>query len=225
MVNAGASEDINNIKRLLKQRTPSILPKSVTSTPIPGVYEVYLGGSIFYMDKTTSYVLIGGNLFNDTTKTNITTERLNLLSIIKFGDLPFHNAIEIKKGSGAYKFAIFTDPDCPYCKMLEKNLAASDATNFTAYVFLYPLKELHPDAFSKSESIWCAKDRAEAWSNFMVNNSAPEKVTCENPLESNQKLAEDLGVTGTPTVYLNNGQQTQDLQVLLAAIKEKIALQ
>ena len=55
----------------------------------------------------------------------------------------------------------------------------------------------------------------------MVKNTAPEKATCDNPLAANEKLAENLGVGGTPTIYLNNGQLTQDPQELLAAIKAK----
>jgi thiol:disulfide interchange protein DsbC len=55
----------------------------------------------------------------------------------------------------------------------------------------------------------------------MVKGTAPVKNTCDNPIESNAKLANDLGVAGTPTIYLNNGNQTQNPQELLAAMKEK----
>jgi thiol:disulfide interchange protein DsbC len=152
-------------------------------------------------------------------KHNLTEESLKQLTTIKFSELPLQNAIEIKKGTGAYKFAVFSDPDCPYCKSLESGLAKAGLSDYTAYIFLLPLKTLHPDAAAKSESIWCAKNKAEAWTNFMVKGTSPEKANCDNPLTANEKLADEIGVSGTPSIYLNNGHQTQNPQELLTAIK------
>jgi thiol:disulfide interchange protein DsbC len=202
-------------------RQPPIKAKSIKLSPLAGLYEVYASGNIFYVDKTVSYVMVGGSLLDDASKKNLTAERLKELTSIKFGDLPLKNAIEIKKGTGAYKFAVFTDPDCPYCKTLEQGLEKLEVTDYTAYVFLFPLKELHPDAVAKAESIWCAKDKPEAWLNWMVKGTSPVSSTCDNPIVSNEKLADALGVAGTPTIYLNDGKQTQNPQELIAAIKER----
>lgn len=214
------AEDIANIKSNLEKRTPAMNAKSIKSTPLTGLYEVYANGNIFYVDKTVSYVMVGGALMEDSTKKNLTAERLVELTSIKFDTLPLKNAIEIKKGNGAYKFAVFSDPDCPFCKTLEQGLDKMNLTDYTAYVFLFPLKELHPDATAKAESIWCAKDKKEAWFNWMVKGTSPEKATCGNPLAANEKLADELGVAGTPTIYLNNGKQTQSPQELVTAMKE-----
>jgi thiol:disulfide interchange protein DsbC len=221
LAQANTVDDIAAIKSNLEMRTPPIKAKSIKLSPLAGLYEVYVSGNIFYVDKTVSYVMVGGSLLDGTTKKNITAERFKELSSIKFADLPLKNAIEIKKGTGAYKFAVFSDPDCPYCKTLEQGLDKMAVTDYTAYVFLFPLKELHPDATAKAESIWCAKDKQETWLSWMVKGNAPVKNTCANPIESNEKLADDLGVAGTPTIYLNNGTQTQNPQELVAAIKEK----
>lgn len=221
LANASEADDINSIKMNLEKRTPPLNAKSIKLSPLAGVYEVYANGNIFYVDKTVSYVMVGGSLVEDATKRNLTTERLQELTTIKFDTLPFKNAIEIKKGNGQYKFAVFSDPDCPFCKTLEQGLEKMGISDYTAYIFLFPLKELHPDAVAKSESIWCAKDKNEAWSNWMVKGIAPVKASCENPLAANEKLADDLGVAGTPTIYMNNGKQTQAPQELVAAIKER----
>jgi thiol:disulfide interchange protein DsbC len=218
---AGEAEDITAIKKNLEKRSPPLNAKSVKLTPLTGIYEVYANGNIFYVDKTVSYVMVGGSLLEDSTKRNLTAERLKELTSIKFDSLPLKNAIEIKKGNGAYKFAVFSDPDCPFCKTLEQGMEKMGVSDYTAYVFLFPLKELHPDAAAKAESIWCAKDKSKAWLNLMVKGVAPEKAICENPIAANEKLADELGVAGTPTIYLNDGKQTQVPQELVAAIKEK----
>lgn len=219
LAKAGTHEDVLAIQSIIESRSPPLRAKSIKPSPIPGLYEVFVQGNLIYTDKTFSYVIINGAMIDFISKKNLSEESLKQLSTIKFSDLPLQNAIKIKKGSGTYNFAIFSDPDCPYCKSLESGLVKAGATDFTAYIFLYPLKTLHPDAASKSESIWCAKDKAEAWSSFMLKGTAPEKANCDNPLAANERLADEIGVSGTPTIYLNNGQQTQDLLELIAAIK------
>ncbi|MCF8158753.1 MAG: DsbC family protein [Burkholderiaceae bacterium] len=219
LAQAGAQEDIATIQSTLESRTPPIKARSVKPSPIAGLYEVFVQGNLIYTDKTFSYVIVNGAMMDTSSKKNLTEESLNQLTTIKFSELPLQNAIEIKKGSGAYQFAVFSDPDCPYCKSLESGLAKAGVSDYTAYIFLYPLKTLHPDAAAKSESIWCAKDKAEAWTNFMVKGTAPEKANCDNPLAANEKLADKIGVSGTPSIYLKNGHQTQNPQELVAAIK------
>lgn len=218
---ANTTDDIATIKSNLEMRKPPLKAKSIKLSPLAGLYEVYANGNIFYVDKTVSYVMVGGSLLEDASKKNLTAESLKELTSIKFDALPFKNAIEIKKGTGAYKFAVFSDPDCPFCKTLEQGLDKLAVSDYTAYVFLFPLKELHPDAVVKAESIWCAKDKNEAWNNWMVKGIAPVKAICDNPIASNEKLADEFGVAGTPTIYLNNGKQTQSPQELVAAIKER----
>jgi thiol:disulfide interchange protein DsbC len=219
---AGAVEDIASIKSQLEIRTPPLKAKSIKPSPIPGLYEVFSQGNLFYTDKNFSYVIVNGSIIETANKKNLTEESFNQLTKIKFNDLPLNNAIEIKKGSGTYKFAVFSDPDCPFCKTLEGGLAKTGVSDYTAYIFLYPLKDLHPDAVAKSESIWCAKDKAEAWSNYMLKGTEPEKATCENPIAAINKLADEIAVPGTPTIYLNDGQFTQNPQDLVNAINASI---
>lgn len=220
-ININSEADIQTIKTNLANRSADLKVKSVKATPIPGLYEVFANGNIFYMDKSAHFVLVNGMLIDDVEKKNITEERYKTLTRIEFNQLPFQNAIEIKKGTGAYKFAVFSDPECPFCKKLEQGLEKLKVTDYTAYVFLFPLKELHPDAAQKSESIWCAKDKTIAWSDWMLTDKTPEKLTCNNPLKDNEQLADSLGVLGTPTIYLQDGSMTQSPQALIAAMNQK----
>lgn len=219
LAHAGKDEDIATIQSTLESRTPPIKSRSIKPSPITGLYEIFVQGNLIYTDKNFSYVIVNGAMMDTTSKINLTEESLKQLTTIKFSELPLQNAIEIKKGTGAYKFAVFSDPDCPYCKSLESGLAKAGLSDYTAYIFLLPLKTLHPDAAAKSESIWCAKNKAEAWTNFMVKGTSPEKANCDNPLTANEKLADEIGVSGTPSIYLKNGHQTQNPQELVAAIK------
>ena len=77
-----------------------------------------------------------GNLIDLKTRANLTQQRQDQLNVVDFSRLPLDKAIVKVKGDGSRKIAIFTDPDCPYCKRLEQELAK--VSNVTVYVFLLP---------------------------------------------------------------------------------------
>lgn len=218
VMSAHAGSETEALKEKLESSSAGMLIKSITTTPIPGVYEVYANGRIFYSDSKGEHIL-AGNLYEVASKRNLTEDRAKALSKIEFDQLPLNNAIAITKGSGARKFAVFSDPDCPYCKMLEQNLDKIGLTDYTAYIFLFPLEEIHKDARAKSEAIWCADDRAAAWNAWMKEGKLPEKKSCDAPISANRELGDMLGVAGTPTIYLSDGTKAESPDQLIAALR------
>lgn len=187
----------------LKKKYPKTQFQSLSSSPLPGIYEVVMGRNIAYVDETGRYFLFG-HLFDMQTQTDLTEGKqpINQVAKTDFSTLPFENAITIKKGDGSRKMAVFSDPDCPYCKQLEQNLKALD--NVTIYVFLFPLEQLHPDAKAKAIGVWCAANKAQAWYDLMLKG-VTKSGSCENPIDANIQLAQRLGINGTPTIILEDG--------------------
>jgi thiol:disulfide interchange protein DsbC len=71
------------------------------------------------------------------------------------------------------------------------------------YIKLFPLK-IHPDAYEKAKAIVCEKSLALLEDAF--ENKPLPKATCETSvLDENSKLAEKLGISGTPAIILPNG--------------------
>jgi thiol:disulfide interchange protein DsbC len=128
---------------------------SVTKTTYLGLYEVYADGQVLYTDEKVSALLIG-SLIDGKTMKNVTTERMQKLTAIKFSELPLAQAVKQVRGDGKRVFATFEDPNCGYCKKMAKEIAKLD--NVTIYTFLYPI--LSPDSLEKSNQIWCASDRS-----------------------------------------------------------------
>ena len=140
------------------------------------------------------------------TKRDLTSDRVDELNRIDFQTLPFDRVVKIVRGDGSRRLAVFTDPDCPYCKMLEKELAS--VTNVTIYSFLFPLTAIHPKAEAKAQSIWCSPDRAAAWTHWMLDGKEPETKSCEGiPTAEIVELGKKLNVTGTPTMYFSTGRR------------------
>ena len=160
-------------------------------------------GDIAYIDPTGTF-LISGSLIDMKAKKNITSARINELQRIDFSDLPLTNAIKQVRGNGKRVLVTFEDPNCGFCKKLAKEMLNLKDT--TIYTFMIPI--LAPDSADKSKAIWCAQDRAKAWTDWMVDGKLPGAAgTCENPIAKNAELAHKLHVSGTPTMFLVDGNR------------------
>ncbi|HZV55238.1 MAG TPA: DsbC family protein [Rhodocyclaceae bacterium] len=177
---------------------------SVRKAGALGLYEVLIGGEILYTDDKASHVIVG-HIIDPKTRKDLTQERLDKLSQIKFSDLPLDVAIKIVKGNGGNgkrTIATFEDPNCTYCKKLAKELQGLN--DITVYTFLHPI--LSQDSLDKSKSIWCAPDRAKAWTDAMLNGVMPAAGKCDTAaLDKSMALARKLSIRGTPAIFLADG--------------------
>ncbi len=200
---AGAQEAA--IRKNLPERIPQLQKiDEVSKTPIDGIFEVRVNGTdIYYTDAQANY-LIQGNLIDTKQKRNLTEERVDKLTAINFDALPFKDAFTIVRGNGKRKLAVFEDPNCGYCKRFEKDL--QKINNVTVYLFLYPI--LSADSGEKSKAIWCAKDKAKAWQDWMVRDITPPPASCDSAaIARNVELGHKFKITGTPTLVFADGSR------------------
>lgn len=193
-----------SIVRTLESRYPKLKVLDVRPAPMLSLYEVFTGTEVFYTDKAGDYLV--PQLIDTRTKKDLASEQVDIRNSIDFNTLPFDKAIKIVRGTGSRKLAIFTDPDCPYCQALEKEM--KDVTDVTIYTFLFPLTRIHPNAERHARAIWCSADRAQAWTVWMQDRKEPEEKTCDGvPIEALSALGEKLHIPGTPTLYFETGRR------------------
>jgi thiol:disulfide interchange protein DsbC len=219
------AQDSDRIKAELKRKLPEAPVDSVSKVPYGSLYEVIVGGDIFYTDDKVSF-LVAGSIIDLASKTNVTEARMRQMNAIKWDALPFDQAIKIVRGNGSRKIAMFEDPNCGYCKRFERDLQG--VNDLTVYVFLYPI--LSPDSLSKSKAVWCAPDRAKMWLDHMVRDAAIEGSTaCATPIDKILAFGKDKRIQGTPTVIFENGDRVpgamavEDFEKKLAEIAKKPA--
>jgi thiol:disulfide interchange protein DsbC len=198
-----ALADEASVRRGVEGRLEGIKIESVTRTPYAGLYEIVVGETIFYTDEKVSF-FFKGDVIEARSQKNITEDRMQKLSAIKFEDLPLDLAIKQVRGNGKRVVAIFSDPFCPYCKSLDRALLREN--DITIYTFLYPI--LRAESPEKSRTIWCAPDRAKAYYDFMLNGREPATAAaCNAPVEKWLALGQKAGVRATPTSFATNGQR------------------
>lgn len=194
----------STIRKSLTEHLPN-LPAidEINKTPMPGLYEVRVGTDVFYTDVQGNYIL-QGSLFDVRQRRNLTEERLDKLSAIPFDQLPLKNAFTQVHGTGKRKLVVFADPNCGFCKRFEKDL--QNLADVTIYHLLYPI--LGEDSRVKSRNIWCAKDRARTWDDWMLRGVTPPAAQCDlAAVDANVEFGKKHRISGTPTLILTDGSR------------------
>ena len=195
------------LRKNLGERYPQLKNiDEVNKTGIPGLFELRVNGSdILYTDAQGNY-LFQGTLIDTKTRKDLTQERIDKLTAVKFDALPFKDSFTIVRGNGKRKLVVFEDPNCGYCKRFERDLQNVD--NVTISMFLYPI--LGAESAEKSRAIWCSKDPVKAWQDWMVRDQqpAPASASCDSAaLTRNVELGRNFKITGTPTLIFVNGSR------------------
>src|SRR3970282_1651129 len=183
LISSGAAASEATVKQAMQKKYPGIQVESVTRTPVAGIYEVFVGGGVHYVDENVNYIIMNGRLIDIDRKIDLTEERMRVLTGVRFDQLPF---------------------DLAFRKKIERELAQLE--NVTIYIFLYPV--LGPDSYEKSKAVWCSKDRVKVWDEMMLNGNPPKTAgTCDTPIEKNLAYGRQKGISGTPTLFFADGQR------------------
>jgi len=198
-----AHADEASLKKSLSIHFPNQKIEVLKKIPSLQLYEVMIEDQFIYIDEKTHYFFTG-YLHDLKNKRNITKERLQEIRNarrIDINSLPLEYAIKEVKGNGNRKLVIFSDPNCGYCKRLEKELL--HINNVTIYTLLYPILQ---GSRELSEAIWCSDNRLESWNDFMLNGTAPTEKDCESPIDTLLQTGRKYKVNSTPTMVFTNGK-------------------
>jgi len=176
---------------------------AVRPSPVVGLYEVQSGRNIFYSDADGSHFIIGGHVIDSIARKDLTKARMEEINRVDWSALPLDKAIVSGDKHATLKLAVFTDPECPYCRKFELELAKLKGVK--VYSFLFPLS-FHKHAKDWATAIWCSKDQHKMMTDIMINNADPKAGTCKTPIDDIVALGKKLGITGTPTMIAGDGR-------------------
>jgi len=194
-----------------KKAYPHTQVESVAGTGIAGLSEVVTGGNILYFAPEGNYLLFG-EIYTSKGK-NLTAARREELAAIRLENLPLDLGVKI--GNGRNRLIEFTDPDCPYCRKVERFFKGR--RDVTRYVFFAPLVQLHPDSERKVAWILSSKNREKAFHEIMSGKHDKDRLPQPDKragelVARHRQLATNMGVMGTPLFWVN-GRMVQGADI------------
>ena len=167
------------------------------------------GAGNIYITKDKKYTILG-NVINNK---NGQPLRANFPVNKKI----VQNGVMFTFGKGDKEIYLITDPECPFCRMMEKETKANLEKNYKVHVILFPLS-FHKHAKDMTYYILAGKTDEEKakrlretlsgsndWKNY--HPTKEEKTKFDKILNNSKKAVEELGARGTPSVYDKNFNQ------------------
>ncbi|MEX0914728.1 MAG: DsbC family protein [Wenzhouxiangellaceae bacterium] len=205
---AEPAQDFAAIEQAVRQAMPSTHIDAIAPSPIPGLVEVVAGQNVLYADTSGRWLLVG-HLYDLTTARDVTADRKAQLSRLDWHSLPLAAAVHY--GEGPLRLAIFSDPDCPWCRKL--NQALRFAQGIEVWEIMFPVPALHPAARDKAVDILCHARPAEALAHTMDGKAMPGEPPAADCIGQAQQRVEQAmafgranGIQGTPTLVAPDGR-------------------
>ena len=193
--------DLGKLQAALGGRAPD----SIAETPVPGLYEIVLGSQVLYLSEDGRYAMQGDVIDLDAGN-NLTENRRNDLRSAALKKVSEKDMIIFPaNGDAKYQVSVFTDIDCGYCRKLHSEISAYNEKGITVRYLAFPRAGLNSESYNKAVSAWCADNPQEAITAAKLGEEIDEK-TCPNPVADQYQLGQQLGVRGTPSIILDNGE-------------------
>lgn len=209
--NMGSDEkkSSDDVLVLLRALMPESNIEKPTNTPSKELLRINIDGHYAYITKDGKYALIG-SLIDLSDGTDLTEQARKADRIRAIEDYSVKDMI-VYPSSGQEKsiITVFTDSSCPYCKKLHQEIPILQEAGITVRYIAFPRGGPGGHGFNQMRSVWCDTNRVKAMN--IVMDTAQGTVgdgNCNeaNAVTSGYRLGSNLGVKGTPSIVLENGQ-------------------
>ena len=191
------------VSRALAQILPGQQPDQISTTPVNGIYEAVYGPQVVYITADGQYVF-NGDLYALGTRTNLTDAKRKQGRLRLLNSIDPATFITFKPKKIKYVVTVFTDVDCTFCRKMHSEINTYLNRGIEIRYASYPRTGVNSSSYYKAVSVWCAPDRQAALTRAKTG-ALPEKRTCDNPVDEQMAIAEQLGIDGTPLLVFADG--------------------
>lgn len=212
----------SEVAAALKLRLPKTPIDNLTCDGIGPLCEVVSGDTLFYVDESARFLLVG-RLYDMETRRDVTAARLleinpDLIAAggarkadhtgqeesaepksapakVDLSSLPPEGAIRWGNPKGA-KLVVFSDFQCGYCRQLAGELEKADVA-----IEERPISILGAESRALSEKVLCAPDPVKALHKAYAGEQPAARKGCTaQGLDANEAFAKKHGFAGTPVL-------------------------
>jgi len=183
---------------------PELSAGSIRPSPIPGLYEIMLGGQISYVSADGHY-LIQGDLYDTAQERNLTESRREVAREAAIDQVDESSMIVFRPKTVKHMVTVFTDIDCGYCRKLHSQIADYNALGIEVRYMSFPRSGPGTESWFKAEKVWCADDRNTALTLAKTGAAVKGEECATAPIAQHYRLGRSLGIRGTPAIVTENG--------------------
>lgn len=205
---AGDEAAVKAIRAALVKALPGLQITDIKPAGQSGLYEVDSNNSDMIYATADGTHFVVGQLYSVVAKglVNLTEQTQARQRVALLKAVPADEMITYApKGKPKAVIDVFTDLDCPYCRLLHREVPQLNAMGIQVNYLAYPRTGPNTPSFEKYVSVWCSKDRKAAFTAAKEGQPLPRK-TCDNPVRKQYDLGNRIGVDATPTIVLQDGE-------------------
>ena len=200
------------IRESLTGNLPRLSIVSFKESHAPGIYQVEInGGEVIHVTADGKHIINGDLLaiqpggVENITETWRSKKRVDALQSLKDEDLVVYQAEGEEKG----EIIAFTDTSCGYCRKFHQEIPQLNAMGITVKYAAWPRYGLQSPAGQTMAHIWCSSDREHTMTLAKTSQPVPKpEGKCNTKVIDDQiALGREVGVRGTPAVYLSDGRK------------------
>ena len=207
-------------QRQLRQTFTNLQFEDFGPSPVEGpIYQANAGGRIVYYAPKSEHLLFAA--VYDRNGVNVTALAQEAAAAKRLKHIDPAKALAIGP-AGAPTVIEFTDPDCPYCRALDRFWAAKAAEGKPVRRLIFFVSGIHADAAAKAEHILCSPDPAAAFEKLYAGAAPKVLATCaagKAKVAVHAATVTQLGIGGTPTVIVDgrivSGFRQDELEAFL----------
>ncbi len=196
----------------IENKLQSMLPQGVAlnfyeDSEIKDFYVLNVANNqIVYISKDFKYIFAGEVIKSSSDGLESVNELykrkliLNLLS-----QVPENELIKFISENEKYLIHIFTDVTCAYCRIFHSEIEDYLAKGISVAYLAFPRDGTEGDSAKNMEYAWCSPDRNTAITKLKFGEDIDE-YDCQNPVNKHYEIGRMIGITGTPSIILSNGQ-------------------
>lgn len=206
IVPAAGASDINEADyKRIQEVFPELSANQISPSPIPGLYQIMLGGQVSYVSADGRY-LLQGDVYDVVEEINLTEahrETARETAIDKIGE---NRMIVFSPEEAKHSITVFTDIDCGYCRKLHRQIDAYNERGIEVRYLFFPRSGPDTESWFKAVSVWCADDRNSALTLAKSGVSVESDNCSPTPVADHYQLGRAIGIRGTPAIIAQGGE-------------------
>ena len=195
-----------NIRQGLEALKFPVPVATIAESPVQGLYQIQLeNGRVLYGTGDGEYLIQGAMIAVNGGQMRNLTEEVEARAISQvINSIPTSELVVFAPAKPKTHVTVFTDVDCGYCRKLHEEVGQLNDLGIEVRYAAFPRGGMQSPTARTMQSIWCAKDQQSAMTSAKQGKSVTS-ATCDNPVAQQYQLGAQVGVQGTPAIFLANG--------------------